>query len=209
MGIGKAEVALALLTYGYGVLTHVTISALLANSISELVWTLVMLIFWSFLGMTVVSLVAVFVILALHPLGNLLEADCENVFCGMFIGGTVGLVLTLPLWFFGTVFFSLFWIGTVTVFGQLGGGWGARKSLRDLHSFEIPSWPTTFQFGVRQLLLLTFWCAVILTGLKLAGILTGRVLACLAFWSALQLVGIAFVAISERKKRRRLMVRST
>ena len=69
-----------------------------------------------------------------------------------------------------------------------------------MHSSEedIPTWPTSFQFGVRQLLLLTLWCVIILTGLKLAGVLTERFLTSIAFWSTLQLVGVAVLAAIDR-----------
>ncbi len=209
--IAKAEVILALLIHGYGLSIRLSINSVPVFPILDLVATLLMLLLVYYLAMKIVSLAATFVILALNPLFSLLKTDCENIFCGVFAGGTVGLVLSLPFCFFSNLPYPFFLIGFSTIFGQLGGAWGAWKSLSDQQAYEekISFLPTTFQFGIRQMLLLTLGCAIILTVLKLAGLLTERFLICLALGMAIQLAGMAAVAITNQAKRKSRCERST
>ena len=86
-GIGKAEVILALFGFGYLLLTRLTISTAHVPTIFVLLAILLQLMLMIILGLLILYIVAVFVILALHSLFGVLNTDCENIFCGVFVGG--------------------------------------------------------------------------------------------------------------------------
>ena len=70
--------------------------------------------------------------------------------------------------------------GLTTLMGQIGGAWGTMGHYRE----EPPR--SRFQFNLRQMLILTAWVSVLLTLLRLTGLLTWLPMLILAIWVVYQ-----------------------
>lgn len=145
-------------------------------------------------------------------LGKRLHFDVENVPTAILAGGTVGLLLTLSFgpWLGELVPISLWLMGTATTLGQVGGCWGAWSALRfGRQSLEV-DYPQSqsFQFNLGQVLQVTAIFAVVLTILKICGMLSPSFLAFFGGWTALQ-VGALGVYLLFCRLRAKPLRRST
>lgn len=109
-----------------------------------------------------------------------LKMPANNLPVGTMSGGFVGILLVMPF-----VFSSqrpLWFLSIPVLLGQAGGAYGAWRTFHRPRRSD--SAPVTIRFGIKQLMILTAWLAVLLTLLKLAG---------LTEWSRLQTLGTFFV----------------
>ncbi len=126
-----------------------------------------------------------------------LGINVSNTRVGAFTGGCVGLLMALP--FAGSGIPSLLFLFVSTLLGQLGGGYGAWKTYhRPRNSSEQP---LKVRFGIKQLLILTVWFSILMTILKLAGMITESYLTFFGSWFALQGLGIVAVRFWETSAR--------
>ena len=166
-------------------------------------------------GMLIVSILfGVTVFLAVIIFGNLialfvsyccsnLQIDHENPAVAGFAGGLVGIVITSPFVFAGSKINSWVVIAILaaTLLGQFGGYRGAVRALRQQVSRvqDDESSTGTFRFGLRQVMILTAWLAALLTLLKLMGLLTLHVGACLTIWGALQICYLGYCLLARHR----------
>lgn len=129
-----------------------------------------------------------------------LQIETANALVGAFTGGCVGLLIALP--FPKSTLQSLLLLSLATTLGHVGGAYGAWKTYyRTASSTEGPS---VIRFGVRQLLVLTFWLAVAMTGLKLTGMTSNGYLSFFGLWVMLQIAGLTALHLYERVQHRKL-----
>ena len=120
-----------------------------------------------------------------------------------FAGALTGFVCTSPV--FAADPIDLDWYvlailigpGAATVFGQVGAAWisiGPRVSrTRPVASDSAEQDHQAVRFDIRQLMAATAWIAVILTLLKVSGLLTGTVLSIISAWLLFQAVSLVVV----------------
>ena len=109
-----------------------------------------------------------------------LRFPCNNLPIGTLAGGFVGILLVMPFVFSSE---RPLWILSIPVLlGQAGGAYGAWRTFHRPRRVEAPH--ATIRFGIKQLMILTAWLAVLMTLLKLAG---------LTEWTRLQTLGTFFV----------------
>jgi len=121
-----------------------------------------------------------------------------------FLGTVVAFTASIQSHWFAAICVGLLGPGLATLLGQIGGWWGTSyparfKRGRELGHSPVPdSLPSTnsqpLRFGIRQLLVVTTWLAVIFTLLKLAGWLNAIVLTVLLGWLVFQACTLRLVA---------------
>jgi len=166
------------------------------------------------IGWAFASVVSAFAVLLLRFILRSLHIEAKRVVTGAFIGGLTGLVCTSPFvltFTFSSNQFYLYSASTLaTLMGQIGGAWGAWRMLRN-KSLILPtkSLLSTIHFRISHMLWFTFWSVLLLTVLKLAGLLTPPVITFLGIWFVFQTVSLAVIWQIERALRRRLQRRLT
>lgn len=139
-----------------------------------------------------------------------LQIRSEQLWVATFAGGLAGLSISLVFCLLShaaSMAICCFAIGSATILGQLGGAWGARLWFANpdrFTQFKL-STPPTFRFGIRQLFVMTIWCALVLTALSLLNMFTARLFAVVSIWTVFQVVGLGVAEML----RRRLLRRST
>lgn len=146
----------------------------------------VSLLFGGTICFFVLGILAGGVAVALSLVAKTLGVDDENPLAAKATGGFVGFLLALPSCFtnepgYGT---CLLMIATATFLTQLGGVWGANCALAAAsnETSETDQLARPWQFEMRHLMLGTVWFAVVLTMLKLAGLLNERLLVMFGIW---------------------------
>ena len=94
-------------------------------------------------------------------------------------------------------------LGLATVLGQVGGAFGARKT--HYVSIRASLEPIALRFGIRQLLILTVWLALVMTVLKLTGMATESYFAHFGVWLVIQFGGLSVLYYLERASTRDLL----
>jgi uncharacterized membrane protein len=105
------------------------------------------------------------------------------------VGGCVGLLISLPT--VSREFPSTLLLVVATVLGQIGGAYGARRTYYP--NLVANKKRPTIRFGIQQLLILTIWLALAMTGLKLTGMSTASYFVLLGVWLAVQIAGLTAV----------------
>lgn len=146
----------------------------------------VALVFGGTICFFVLGILAGGVAVALSLVAKTLGVDDENLLAAKATGGFVGFLLAVPSCFtnepgYGT---CLLMIATATFLTQLGGAWGANCAFAAAgdNASQADDRPRPWQFEMRHLMLGTVWFAVVLTMLKLAGLLNDRLLVMFGLW---------------------------
>lgn len=145
------------------------------------------------------------------------DFDYETLIVGGLVGGAVGLLAMVFLLKASNAsgFLDDIALGMIaaTVIGQIGGAWGAwdsqvkrRASSGAKPNFtQQPKRKPAFQFSVRQLLVVTTYCAVVLAVMKLTGMMTIRFFHYFGVWLAVQIVGLIIIKNINKTLQRRLL----
>lgn len=142
-----------------------------------------------------------------YSMGLLAYRQATAAFAGGlagFLGTVVAFTASIQSHWFAAICVGLLGPGLATLLGQIGGWWGTSdparfKRRRELGHSPVPgNLPSTnsqpLRFGIRQLLVVTTWLAVIFTLLKLAGWLNAIVLTVLLGWLVFQACTLRLVA---------------
>ena len=166
-------------------------------------------------GMTIRPLfVAVIVALVVSLVLRTLRIRTNHVMKGALVGGLAGLATSVP--FVIALRIGGNWdavsVLVATVMGQIGGAWGAWLMLRRVQVIEPPMpWAELkkrFQFRISHLLWINFWLALLLTAMKLAGLLNPNFVSFLGIWLVLQTASLVVIWLVERKVRLRASMKA-
>ena len=123
----------------------------------------------------------------------------EQLLVGSLTGAILGLMIALPHCFEHSPsnLRCILLISTATLLTQSGGTWGAWRVLYGSKSASTVAaeLPKSMRFGVRHLLLLSIWCAVVLTTLKYLDVLRERLMGLVGIWVVLQVVIMSVVLV--------------
>ena len=136
---------------------------------------------------------------------NLYGPHFESATVACLMGGVTGLLLTLvggPWVESRNSRDCLLALGVATILGQIGAIRGARKCKRYKQlAYRKPPIDDklSFQFSIRQVLIITAWIALLLTLTRLAGMHTPAWGVFLGIWLTLQLAAIGLLFVFEKR----------
>ncbi len=164
---------------------------------------LISLLFGGVVCVLTLAILSTAVALGLNLVLKTLQTEPEQMAVGAATGGISGLLLSLPFCFVDEPSYlkCALLIGTATVLAELGGIWGAWRSLYgQMSSSRVHDPPShVYQFGLRKMFVLTIWFAVILTFLKYFRVLNERLLWLVGMWGVLQVVFLTAVVVLVRR----------
>lgn len=123
-----------------------------------------------------------------------LGIDVTNSVVAACTGGCVGLMVSLPFATAGLP--ALFLLTLATVLGQIGGAYGADRTFFAVDDPEGE--PQSFRYGIKHLLIATFWLAILSAIIKTAGMATTQYLNFMGTWLIVQAAGLASIKLWER-----------
>lgn len=130
----------------------------------------------------------------------------EQLLVGSLAGACVGLMISLPYCLKDSPsnMRCILLISTATLLTQSGGTWGAWRVLYGSKSAStvVAELPRSMRFGVRHLLLISIWCAVVLTTLKYLGVLSERLMGLVGIWLVLQAILVLLTMVFVTRLRR-------